>query len=284
MGAISIVNAIACGRGASLALDLPTTAKVSVREERGAWRVFRNGEGIRSSLAIQTARRAILMVGRNPDRFSGTIETSTSVPMGVGLKTSSSASVAIALAVASALGKSSCSASSVLMCSAKASLAAGVSVTGAFDDAAACLLGGVNFADNKKMRLLASMKIGRKMEVLVRIPRSRSRRSSVRTRTVRQFAGLASYIFKTGRERSSIGKAMTLNGLLYSSIYGYEALDALRAIDAGAVGAGLSGTGPAVGAIFERRSDARKAARIWADDGATVISTETCDGGAKVGL
>lgn len=266
-----------------MALNLPTKARVSVKEEKGAWRVTLNGKRIGSSLALQTARRAILMIGRNPDRFSGSIETSTSVPMGVGLKTSSSASVAIALAVASALGKDSCRASSVLRCSAEASLAAGVSVTGAFDDAAACLLGGVNFADNRKMALLSSTKIGRKTEVLVRIPRSRSRRSLVETRRIRRFTNLSSYIFNIGRE-GRIWKAMTLNGLLYSSIYGYEPHNAVRAIEAGAIGAGLSGTGPAVGAVFENRSDAQKVARIWKDDGAIVINTETSDGGAKVGL
>lgn len=283
MGAVSVVNAIACGKGASLALNLPTTARVSVKEERGPWRVTLNGKRIEPSLALQTARRAILMLGRNPDRFSGSIETSTPLPLGVGLKTSSSASVAIALAVASALGKHSCRSRSVLMCSARASLDAGVSVTGAFDDAAACLLGGVNFADNRKMTLLSSMKIERKMEVLVRIPRGRSKRSLVETRHIRRFANLASYIFRIGRQ-GKIWNAMTLNGLLYSSIYGYDPHDAVSAIEAGAVGAGLSGTGPAVAAVFERQSDAEKLARVWKDDGAAVIRTETCDGGAKVDL
>ncbi|MDO5846189.1 MAG: hypothetical protein Q4Q04_04610, partial [Methanocorpusculum sp.] len=37
---------------------------------------------------------------------------------------------------------------------AKASIAAKISITGAYDDAAACLLGGLVFTDNKNMRLL----------------------------------------------------------------------------------------------------------------------------------
>ena len=42
LGAISVVNAIACGKGASVAVNLPTVAKVHVEEGRGRWRASLN--------------------------------------------------------------------------------------------------------------------------------------------------------------------------------------------------------------------------------------------------
>jgi len=43
--------------------------------------------------------------------------------------------------------------------------------------------------------------------------------------------------------------ALTLNGLIYSSALGYDSSPAIDALKAGAIAAGLSGTGPAVSAI-----------------------------------
>jgi shikimate kinase len=43
--------------------------------------------------------------------------------------------------------------------------------------------------------------------------------------------------------------ALTLNGLIYSSVLGYTSSVAIDALEAGAFAAGLSGTGPAVSAF-----------------------------------
>jgi shikimate kinase len=52
-------------------------------------------------------------------------------------------------------------------------------------------------------------------------------------------------------------EALTLNGLLYSSILGYDNRPAIDALEAGAVASGLSGKGPAVVAVVpEERADA----------------------------
>jgi len=49
--------------------------------------------------------------------------------------------------------------------------------------------------------------------------------------------------------KGQIWDALTLNGLAFSSALGQDPLPALAAIDAGALGAGLSGKGPAIAAI-----------------------------------
>ena len=280
-GAISIVNAVASGRGATLSVDLPTSAKVDVKEERGRWKVFQNGRQVESALASHTLRRTIMMLGRDPRAYSGSVETDSLAPAGVGLKTSSSASVAITLAVLSAFGSRYPDAE-VLGCSVSASLTSGVSITGAMDDAASCLLGGVNFVDNSSGRILSRVSLRRSLPVLIRVPGEESRRADVPARYVRRFSEVADSIFKIGIEGST-WKAMTLNGLLFSSIYSYAPSAALRAIERGALGSGLSGTGPAVAAVFDDERDAGRLARDWADDGAEVIRTTTSDGGATVG-
>jgi shikimate kinase len=283
MGAITLVNAIASGTGATVSVGLPTLAKVEVNEERGGWTVFMNGRKTRSLLALEAVRGAIKINGKDPSRYSGSVETTTSTPVGVGLKTSSSSSVAIILATLSALGANTYESSEVARCSASSALAAGVSVTGAMDDAASCLLGGTNFTNNLKMKIVSSAPIGRKLPAIIKVPPRKSRRASVEVGHVRKFSKLALSIFSVGRQ-GEIWKAMTLNGLLYCSIYGYSTFDALQAMEGGALGAGLSGTGPAVAAVFEDRKEAERLARIWERGHSKVIRTETSDGGATIGI
>lgn len=282
MGAISIVNAIASGKGATVSVDLPTSAKVTIREEKGRWRTFEGGKETESQLALNSLRRAILMLGRDPRRYSGSLDTRTSAPVGVGLKTSSSASVAIALAVCDAFGEGSPPTAAVLDCSVRSSFSSGASVTGAMDDAASCLLGGANFVDNSSKRILSRVRLGRALQVLITVPREESRRGSVRTRYVRRFSRIADSIFRMGLEGET-WKAMTLNGLMYSSIYGYDPSLALRAVEAGALGSGLSGTGPSVAAVFESQNDVKRLGADWTEGDAQVIRTTTSDGGATVG-
>ena len=282
VGAVSLVCAIASGKGATMAVDLPTFARVEIEDRPGKWRTTVNGAGVESALSVQSVRKAAEMVGVDPGGLSGEVQTRVSAPIGVGLKTSSAASVAIVLATLSALGEKAPRAEDVLRCSASASLAAGASVTGAMDDAASCLLGGVNFANNSDMKLLASKPLRKRKMVLIKVPACRSRRGAVPLSHVRRFAGTADSIFYAGF-RGAIWKAMILNGLLYSSVYGYPSSDALRALEAGALGSGLSGTGPAVCAVFEGRRELRRLAGRWKEEGATLIETVTSDGGAAAG-
>jgi shikimate kinase len=283
MGAITIVNAVASGKGATLAVNLPTSAMVSIDEKRGAWQVFVNGISVKSPLAIQTLDNAFRILGEVSGKYSGVVKTRTTVPTGVGLKTSSSSSVAIALAVFSAFGARVYDKKEILNISATSSLRAGVSLTGAMDDAASCLSGGLNFTDNSAKSVLSSTRLGRSFPVLIRIPRVRSRRRRVARSSLRRFSRVAESIFSLGRE-GRIWKAMTLNGLLFSSIYGYPSDDSIEAVAVGALGASLSGTGPAVAAVLNDNRDLKRLAATWGRGDAKLIRTETVDEGAKNGL
>jgi shikimate kinase len=275
-GAISIVNAIASGKGATASVKLITEAEVQIEASRGDWEVLVNGKKSESSLALETVRRAIKGAGKDPDAFSGSVQTTSSVPIGVGLKTSSAASTSIAIAVYAALGQKAFDPKKVLDCSVEASLASGASVTGALDDAAGCLLGGVNMTDNLAKKVVSSKLFDKRLKVVIRVPNARSRREAVDPQFIRRFGGLTDLFFEMSL-RGDYWRAMVLNGMAYSSILKYDPFPALRAVELGALGAGLSGTGPAVAAVFDpsKQAEIDALTKDWASDGSSVIETET---------
>jgi shikimate kinase len=195
-GAISLVNAIASGKGATASVRLSTEAEVEMEASSGSWEVLVNGKKAESSLAVETVRRAIKGAGKDPDSFSGRVGTTSSVPMGVGLKTSSAASTAIAIAVYAALGQKAFDPKKVLDCSVEASLASGASITGALDDAAGCVLGGVNMTDNLARKVVRSKLFDKKLRVVIKVPRTRSRREAVDPQFIRRFGGLTDVFFE----------------------------------------------------------------------------------------
>jgi len=275
-GAVSIVNAIASGKGATASVRLTTEAEVEMEATQGEWEVLVNGKRSESSLALETVRRAIKAAGKDPSAFSGRVETTSSVPMGVGLKTSSAASTSIAIAAYAALGQRAFDPKKVLDCSVEASLASGASVTGALDDAAGCLLGGLNMTGNLARKVVSSRLFDKKLKVVIRVPKTQSRRESVDPQFIRRFGGLTNLFFEMSL-KGDYWRAMVLNGMAYSSILKYDPFPALRAVELGALGAGLSGTGPAVAAVFDpsKVAEIDALAKDWASDGSSVIETET---------
>jgi shikimate kinase len=281
-GAISLVNAIASGRGATVGVDLKTEARVEVTDGKGRWEIEVNGERTKSKLVVESVRAALRTSGVDPEALHGYAETTTSIPLGVGLKGSSSASVAVTMAVFDALGRRGASGESVLGCSVGASLASGVSITGALDDAASCFFGGVNLADNTISRVLSSNRLTEKMEVVIRVPAEKSRRPMLKLGEARMLARAADSLVELC-ERGDYWAAMTLNGLMYSGLLGYKLGAGIEALRLGALGSGLSGTGPSIAAVFDsRRSRAvGKIVDAWSGDGASVIRTTTSNAGAR---
>lgn len=78
-----------------------------------------------------------------------------------------------------------------------------------------------------------------------------------------------------------IYSALTLNGLLYCSALGFDSNIALDALDAGAVAAGLSGTGPSFVAVANNRN-ADKVEESWSSYPGRVIRTGVDNEGTKV--
>jgi len=274
-GAISIVNAIAAGRGATVGVRLRTDATVELYDEPGKWKLKMDGRGLDSKLAVETVASVLKSSGRSPLGYSASVETKSEIPVGVGLKSSSSSSAAIALATAAALGEKF-TMRRIMLCSVQSSLKAGVSMTGAFDDVAGCLLGGLNCTDNRRNRIVKSRPLEKAFRVAIRVPRAPGKRRGTDHAAEKRLAKLADAAFALSL-RGEVWRAMTLNGLIYSSLYGYDPVPALKALQLGALGAGLSGKGPAIAAVYDP-SDAERLGDLveeWGGDGSRVILTET---------
>jgi shikimate kinase len=275
-GAISIVNAIAGGKGVTASTKLGTESIVELENKAGGWSVFLNEEQVESRLASETIRLALKMAGKEPADYPGTVRTTTTLPIGVGLKTSSSSSSAIALGVFAALGQRAFDPMKIMICSIDASLASGASVTGAMDDCASCLLGGINMADNLGRKIERSKLFDRPLKIVIKVPKAPSKRAAVDVADVKKLGKVAEVLYRMCME-GDLWRAMTLNGVLYSGIYGYDSRAALLAVEHGALGASLSGTGPATAAVFDPKSSSEMGHLVeaWASDGSQVLETET---------
>ena len=73
--------------------------------------------------------------------------------------------------------------------------------------------------------------------------------------------------------RGNIYTAITLNGILHSLIFGYGIEETIDALKAGAIAAGLSGTGPAIVALS--RKPLPELMDLWGKYEAKIIQTRT---------
>lgn len=275
-GAVTIVNAIAGGKGVTASVRLQTEAIAELESKPGRWTFMVNKKETDSKLSLETVGLVFKAAGKDINGFSGTIQTNSDLPIGVGLKTSSSSSSAIALAVLAALGQKAFDPQKVMNISVEASLASGTSVTGAMDDAASCLLGGLNLVDNLGRKVERSQLFKKTLKVIIKIPEIKSRRSVTDVKYMKAFGKLTDVFYRMSLD-GDMWRAMTLNGTLYSGILGYDPKPALQAIEHGALGASLSGTGPSTAAVFEPNmtNEIKELHEAWTQDGSRVIETET---------
>src|SRR6266852_3636845 len=251
-GAISILNAFPTGKGGALGVDLWTRAKVSLREGPGQISGFVSSDPQESNrLAITVAQKTMEHYGYER-KLQGEVITSSNIPVAVGLKSSSAAANAVALATASAIDEK-IDDDTLVGIGIDASIESGVSLTGAYDDSFASYHGGGVLTDNDRRKVEKILKIPKDLKVLMLVPPRKTRTGQLdRTRfaPIRRISEMAYGEASNGH----VWDALTLNGLAVASILGEDPRPALSAIEAGALGAGLSGKGPAVAAIVEEKS------------------------------
>jgi shikimate kinase len=269
-GAVTIVNAMATGKGAALGIKLWTRAKVTLTSHRGLI-LGRNlsDPNEKGGLAEATAKRVFHRFGYNK-RLGAIVETESNIPIAVGLKSSSAASNAVALACVKALGRKT-SDIEIVKLGVEASLRAGVTLTGAFDDACACYLGGVVITDNLKRRILKRFKPGRRFRVLVHVPKQKKYTHDVDPAPLKEIRPVIRVAYREAL-RGNYWNSLTLNGLAYSNAFGYDTVSTTAALNAGAVAAGLTGKGPAVVAVV-RESDRDNVRAVWRRLGGLIIET-----------
>ena len=251
-GAISIINAFPTGKGGALGVDLWTRAKVSLNEGPNRISGFVSSDPEESNrLAITVVQKTLEHYGYE-QKLQGEVITSSNIPVAVGLKSSSAAANAVALATASAIDEK-IDDDTLVRIGVDASIESEVSLTGAYDDSFASYHGGAVLTDNDYRKVEKILKIPRELKVLILVPPRKTRTGQLdRTRfaPIRRISELAYGEASNGH----VWDALTLNGLAVASILGEDPRPALSAIEAGALGAGLSGKGPAVAAIVEEKN------------------------------
>lgn len=244
-GALTVVNAVACGLGSAFGVDLKTTAEVTIDEKKG-FTLEINGQ-------VSDSRFAEILIKSLDSEISGAeVKTFSNIPIGMGLKSSSAAANSIIMATADALGKE-ISPLEIAKIGSVASVKAGVSITGAFDDSCASILGGLVFTDNTKNELVKKVEMD--SEKYIAVIRVADKSSLTANFPKDKFAMKKNEILSVYNSALSGNafEAMYENGKYVSDVLGIKNATADFAKKCGAITAGISGTGSAVGIIVEKK-------------------------------
>ena len=263
-GAVSIVNAIATGKGATLGISLNVEANIQATPGTGIF--FENKESSLSSRLIKAViEKAVPKTDLEKNKI--TVLVKSEIPSGYGLKRSSAISSVVSLACAK-IFKPKITDLEVLKYGVEASIQTKVSITGAFDDACACYFGGFVVTDNTNLRIVKSEKAPEDLVAIIFIPRSRRRGNVQRLKIL---DGVFSQAW-TLASNSDYWNAMMLNGLATSTILNSDPRILTGLVESGALAASVSGNGPAIAAI-SKKENVSNVKKVFASmEGTTMIS------------
>jgi shikimate kinase len=270
-----VLNALATGIGSAFAIDEYTTATVSLTGESGVEGQIAGADDADTRLIERCVE---LVTAQYGDSQGGTVRTESEVPMAAGLKSSSAAANATVLATLDALDAGDAvTHEDAARIGVEAARDVGVTITGAFDDASASMLGGVTVTDNTSDELLA--REPREWDVLVWTPPEKAYSADADVERCQQIAPMAELVADLALD-GNFERAMTVNGLVFCAALGFDAEPMVEAMVA-ADGVSLSGTGPSFTAVGDREALEPIRDR-WSDrDGQTWL-TRTQTEGARI--
>ncbi|MCH7659847.1 MAG: shikimate kinase [Euryarchaeota archaeon] len=274
----TILNALANERGAAFAIDLETTATVSLDDSRTIDGEIDGAPEADTALIERCVELAIEQYGEGDERATGArVRTESEVPLAAGLKSSSAAANATVLATCDALGVEVDRLEACRL-GVRAAREVGVTVTGAFDDASASMLGGVTVTDNTEDELLAHETV--EWNVLVWTPPEQAFSADADVETCRKVAPIADVVCELALQ-GRYGQAMSINGFAFCGALGFPTEPMLEALP-DVAGVSLSGTGPSYVAVGERQTlaDLRDE---WERRDGTIWLTTTRTTGAQRG-
>jgi len=263
-GAISLVNAIANQKGATLGISLKVEAIVESTPGKGII-IQSENKSLSSRLINKTVEKIVSKKDLEQNKI--TITLNSEIPTGYGLKSSSAISTAISLACAK-IFKPKFTDQQILLAGVDASIESKVSITGAYDDACSCYYGGFNVTDNAKKKRIHFEKGPANLIAVIFIPKNRKRGNLKKLK-------ILSTVFEIAWElarRTKYWEAMIINGLATASILNSDPKIITDLIEKGALAASVSGNGPSIAAVVKKENEAVIKKIFSALDGNIIVS------------
>ncbi|MFW5965103.1 MAG: shikimate kinase [Natronomonas sp.] len=260
----TVLNALANGYGSAFAIDAYTEAAVELDATGEVTGEVAEAPDADTRLIERCVERVVERFG---DGEGGHVRTESEVPMASGLKSSSAAANATVLATLDALG-AELDREDACRLGVEAARDAGVTVTGAFDDASASMLGGVTVTDNTDDVL--PRRDEPTWNVLVYTPDERSLSADADVGRCERVAPMADVVYELASD-GDYERAMSINGLAFCAALGYPTEPIVEALPESA--ASLSGTGPSYTAVGDHETLERLQDSWNQRDGHTWLTT-----------
>ena len=252
-GSATIINAIATGFGSAFGIGLDIECVAKTTSEGIA---CTNDVGADNTLMEICVEKVFNHYGIDKNEFGIDLKTKSNLPMASGLSSSSASSNAIVKVVSSIVSEEfnlrPLEDLEVINMAIDASLDAGVTITGSFDDATASYFGGVVVTDNRNREFIIKEKMD-EYPILVYMPNYYSKSGDSNPERMKLLVPLVETAFEFACSKDYF-KALNLNGLIYSATLGFDSKIAIDALEAGAIASGLSGTGSSFVAIASQDS------------------------------
>ena len=252
-GSATIINAIATGYGSAFGIGLDIECEAKTIDS--GIRCF-NDVGADSTLMDLCVGKVFNHYNIDENDFGISLKTKSNLPMASGLSSSSASSNAIVKVVSTIISDefnlNPLTDLEVINMAIDASIEAGVTITGSFDDATASYFGGVVVCNNAKREFIIKEKMD-EYPILVYMPNFYSKSGDSDANRMKLLAPLVETAFDFASKKDYF-KALNLNGLLYSATLGFDSAIAVDALQSGALASGLSGTGSSFVAVVENES------------------------------
>ena len=241
---------MATGKGAALGIDLWTRAQVKLTNDTNLIEGKIISDPQEDTALIRNAVKVVLKHFDLDKTYGAIAETDSNIPIARGLKSSSVAANALVLATTAALGEELPDLTAIKL-GVDAALKSKVTLTGAFDDACASFFGNAVATNNLTRKIEKTFDVTNDCSILLQVPRAKSYSAGVDIERIKLIAPQVELAHAEAR-KGRLWTALTLNGLLYSAVLGYDVKFVFDALSRGALAAGLSGKGPSMVAVTPR--------------------------------
>jgi len=263
-GAISLVNAIAIQKGATLGIELKVEVIVEASPGKGIT-IQSENRSLSSRLINKTIEKIISKKEIDENKIEVTLNSE--IPTGYGLKSSSSISSAVALACAK-IFRPKLTERQILLAGVDASIESKVSITGAYDDVCSCYYGGFNVTDNFKRNRVSSENAPTNLIAVIFIPKNRKRGN---LKNLKILSGIFENAW-TLAKKGDYWNAMNINGLATAVTLNSDPKIIMDLLEKGAYGASVSGNGPSIAAITKKENETSIKKVFSALEGNVIVS------------